>query len=183
MKPPNLQTSRLILRPLKLDDAPALQRHFARWEIIQNLSLAVPWPYPENGAHQFIQQRLQPDSDDLVWAITEKEAVDELIGVIDYMAEDTGAGHRGFWLGLPWQGRGYMTEAVIAVQDYLFFDMGLERMVVTNAVNNPASRRIKEKTGAKLLGRIPFSHRDGCNESEVWELTREGWARFRGLEL
>ena len=75
-----------------------------------------------------------------------------------------------------------MTEAVIAVQDYLFLDMGLERMVVTNAVNNPASRRIKEKTGAKLLGRIPFSHRDGCNESEVWELTREGWSRFRGVE-
>ena len=72
MKPPNLQTSRLILRPLKLDDA-CIATSLCSLEIIQNLSLAVPWPYPDNGAHQFIQQRLQPDSDDLVWAITERK--------------------------------------------------------------------------------------------------------------
>ena len=129
------------------------------------------------------RRKLNPESDDLVWAIAEKQGSGQLIGVIHYMAEDTGAGHRGFWLGGPWQGRGYMTEAVIAVQDYLFLELGLERVVVTNSVNNPASRRIKEKTGAKWLGRISFPHRDGCDESEAWEITREEWCRFRGVEL
>ena len=35
---PTLQTERLILRPLALSDAPAIQRHFNNWNIIQHLA-------------------------------------------------------------------------------------------------------------------------------------------------
>jgi RimJ/RimL family protein N-acetyltransferase len=115
----------------------------------------------------------------MAWAIIEK-AEDQFIGIMDYMTEDNGSGNRGFWLAGPWQGRGYMTEAVIAVQDYLFFELQLDRIVVKNAVDNPASRRIKEKTGARRLGTTQFAHRNGCSETEIWEVTRESWAKLRG---
>lgn len=174
-----LETPRLVLRPLRETDAPAIQEHFACWEIIQHLSTGVPWPYPEDGAADYVAKRLKEiaEGSDRTWAITER-GEDRLIGVLDYVAEDKGAGNRGFWLGVPWQGRGYMTEAVLAFHEYAFSEMKLTRIVVDNAVNNPRSRRIKEKTGARLLGVIPFKHRDGTTESEQWEVTAESWAAF-----
>ena len=175
-----LETPRLLLRPARQSDAVAVQEHFGRWEIIQHLAMAVPWPYPEDGAERFLEMRLAEvhNGPDRLWAITEKGR-DQLIGVLEYMAEDKGAGNRGFWLGVPWQGRGYMTEAVSAFHDYAFNEMGLERIIVENSVSNPRSRRIKEKTGARFLGIVPFHHRDGSTESERWEVTAEGWAAFR----
>ena len=56
---PTLQTERLILRPLAMSDAPAIQRHFNNWNIIQHLAQVVPWPYPENGAEIFIARELE----------------------------------------------------------------------------------------------------------------------------
>jgi RimJ/RimL family protein N-acetyltransferase len=116
----------------------------------------------------------------MIWAITERGKEDQLIGIIEYMAEDAGGGNRGFWLGRPWHGRGYMTEAVCAVQDHLFFELGLERIVVGNATDNLASRRVKEKTGARFLGTAPFPHRNGCPDTDTWEVTRQIWAQHRG---
>jgi len=60
MKTPALETERLILRPLTLDDAPAIQKYFNDWHIIKNLSKAVPWPYPANGAENFIKENALP---------------------------------------------------------------------------------------------------------------------------
>ena len=182
MKPPILTTERLLLRPLRETDAAAIQEYFARWSIIQHLSTDVPWPYPEDGAEQFIRGQMtkEASSEDLCWAITERGR-DTLIGVIEYISDTQRGDNRGFWLGEAWHGRGYMTEAIIAVQDYLFLDLGLDRILVLNAIDNIRSRRIKEKTGAQLLGRVPFEHRNGCNESEQWEITQRGWRKFRGL--
>src|SRR5262245_56833363 len=46
---PILETARLILRPPRMDDAPAVQKRFGRWEIVQHLLNTVPWPYPDDG--------------------------------------------------------------------------------------------------------------------------------------
>ncbi len=56
MNTPTIQTSRLILRPLALSDAPAIQRHFNNWNIIRNLASVVPWPYPDDGAETFVRR-------------------------------------------------------------------------------------------------------------------------------
>ena len=49
-----LETPRLWLRLLTMADAPAIQRRFARWEIVRLLNGRVPWPYPADGALQFL---------------------------------------------------------------------------------------------------------------------------------
>jgi [ribosomal protein S5]-alanine N-acetyltransferase len=58
METPIIQTRRLVLRPLTLADAPAIQRHFNNWNIIRNLASVVPWPYPDDGAETFIRLQL-----------------------------------------------------------------------------------------------------------------------------
>ena len=40
---PVLETRRLILRPLRQEDVPAIQRRFPRWEIVRYLAARVPW--------------------------------------------------------------------------------------------------------------------------------------------
>jgi len=42
--PPTLQTRRLLLQPLQLSDAPAIQQHFAHWEVVRYLNALVPCP-------------------------------------------------------------------------------------------------------------------------------------------
>ncbi len=59
MDTPTIQTRRLILRPLALSDASAIQRHFNNWNVIKNLASVVPWPYPDDGAETFIRQQLE----------------------------------------------------------------------------------------------------------------------------
>jgi len=69
-----------------------------------------------------------------------------------------------------------MTEAVAPVMDYAFDDLGFEYLIFTNALGNPRSRRVKEKTGAKLLRIEPGDYVDpSLTEQEVWKLTANEW--------
>ncbi len=52
---PPLETERLLLKPIELADAPAIQRLFPRWEIVQYLDTWVPWPYPPDGAERYLR--------------------------------------------------------------------------------------------------------------------------------
>jgi RimJ/RimL family protein N-acetyltransferase len=53
---PTLYTERLILRPLQLADADAVQQLFPHCDVVRYLNAAVPWPYPEDGAEHWLAQ-------------------------------------------------------------------------------------------------------------------------------
>src|ERR687898_179158 len=94
-----ITTPRLILRPLELSDADAVQELFPRWEIVQFLASHVPWPYPADGALRFIRDNALPAIREGVewhWSIRPKVVPDQLIGVISLA--DTPDDNRGFWL-------------------------------------------------------------------------------------
>ena len=50
---PDLETVRLVVRPLELADAEQMQVLFPQWEIVRYLLAEVPWPYPADGAFKF----------------------------------------------------------------------------------------------------------------------------------
>ena len=50
---PELETARLVLRPLALADAEQTQVLFGQWEIVKYLTDQVPWPYPADGAYTY----------------------------------------------------------------------------------------------------------------------------------
>ena len=68
-----------------------------------------------------------------------------------------------------------MTEAAEAVTDYAFRVLEWPFLYLTNAVENRASARVKEKQGAVEVGREPFSYVAGQGEKQVWLLTRDAW--------
>ena len=55
-----LETSRLLLRPLCLDDAEQIQDIFPHWEVVQYMAATIPWPYPSDGALTYIRDSALP---------------------------------------------------------------------------------------------------------------------------
>ncbi len=185
MKIPVLETERLILRPITMEDAPALQKHFNNWNIVKYLNTSVPWPYPEDGAMQHLQEHVIPETDSgraIIWGITLKENGDEVIGVLGFYpyGRDEGC-NRGFWLSESFQKRGIMWEAVTAQQDYVFFELGMEKFQVTNDRENTGSRRMKEKSGGVLIKTYKKQGWEGEITNEVWEIIREKWTEIRSI--
>lgn len=177
---PKFETERLYMRGVQLTDAETYQNNFADYEVIQHLSHLVPWPYPTNGAHEFLKNIILPKQgiDRWVWAIFFKENRNEVIGAVDLWRSGCPE-NRGFWLAKKHWGKGLMTEAVNPVMDYAFKSLGFEKLVFANAVGNTRSRRVKEKTGAKFIGTRPAKYvSPKYSEQEIWELSKENWLKY-----
>jgi RimJ/RimL family protein N-acetyltransferase len=178
---PEFQTERLVLKAISLQDVDAYSKHFVDYNVIRFLSSVVPWPYPENGVEVFLKNIVLPNQgkDKWVWGIFLKENPEELIGCIDLWRKGKPE-NRGFWLGKKFWGKGIMTEANYPILDYAFKELGFEKLIFANAVSNIASRRIKEKTGCRLIGIEPASFVDPeRTEHELWELTKEDWESIK----
>jgi RimJ/RimL family protein N-acetyltransferase len=175
-----LETPRLILRPLELADADAVQILFPQWEIVRYLNNRVPWPYPPDGAYTFYRDTLLPAverGEQWDWTLRLKGDPSELIGGIGLMTNQ--ADNRGFWLGLAWHGQGLMSEACEAVTDYWFDVLKFPVLRVSKALGNEASRRISEKQGMRVVAREERDYVSGRLPSETWEITAEEWHRWR----
>jgi [ribosomal protein S5]-alanine N-acetyltransferase len=164
------------LRPLEVADAPQIQVLFPHWKIVRQLNKFVPWPYPPDGALQFLKSSALPTmerGDEWNWSLRLKTAPEQIIGCINL----TGNGdvNRGFWLGLDWQGRGLMTEACDAVTDFWFETLGFEVLRVCKAKDNVASRCISLHQGMRVVREEMREFVCGKLPSEVWELTRDEW--------
>ena len=175
---PVLETERLILRPLRESDIPAIQRRFPQWEVVRYLHDEVPWPYPDDGAAVNMAQCLgkMARGEQFYWAITLKGGDNELIGRIDLWADDgVKRDQRGFWLDPQFWGRGLMTEAADRVTDFALVELGWPHLWLNNAEDNIASHRVKEKQGATLIDRTPRGYVSGPGTKVTWLLTREAW--------
>lgn len=181
---PTLETERLTLRPLVREDAATIQALFNDWEVVKWLNAVVPWPYPPDGAEEFLTRNLPEVArgDRFLWAITLKEDPEyALIGVIDLFPKNPDD-NRGFWLGSAFHGKGYMSEAAAAVTDFAFDVLYIPFLVLGNAEPNLASHRLKEKTGAEIIEiQEDVEFVGGRYRSIKWRLTREAWERHRLL--
>lgn len=173
---PTLTTERLILRPLELGDAAQTQLLFPQWEIVRYLTNKVPWPYPADGAFTHYRDVALPAmerGEAWHWTLRLKTDPGQMIGSILLLKGDMV--NRGFWLGLPWQGQGLMSEAADAVTDYWFEVLKFPVLRVPKAVANTGSRRISEKQGMRVIAREEQDYVSGRFPSEIWEITAEEW--------
>lgn len=181
---PTFETARLILRPLAIEDAEQTQELFPHWEIVRYLAKRVPWPYPPNGAREFYESAALPAiqrGDEWHWTLRLKTAPQQLIGAVSLLRQPNE--NRGFWMGLSWQGQGLMTEAVEAVTDYWFGELGFPVLRAPKAVPNIASRRISEKTGMRLVGVEERDYVSGRLPTEIWEIAKQEWSVWKSQKL
>src|SRR3984893_5136018 len=98
-----LETPRLLLRPLVLADAAETQILFPQGEIVRYPANHVPWPYPPDGAYTHYRDVALPAverGDAWHWTLRLKSDPARLIGSIGLMKTENE--NRGFWLGLSW---------------------------------------------------------------------------------
>jgi len=177
---PTLETPRLLLRPLELADAEQIQAIFPHWEVVRLLASRVPWPYPPDGAYTYIRDIALPAverGDEWHWMLRLKTQPDQLIGGINLTKGDKDS--RGFWLGLPWQRRGLMSEACEIVTNFWFETLQFPVLRVPKAIGNIASRRISEKSGMRLVATEERDYVSGRFLSEIWEITADEWRARR----
>jgi [ribosomal protein S5]-alanine N-acetyltransferase len=177
---PEIETPRLLLRPLELADHEQVQLLFPHWEILRYLNSRVPWPYPPDGAFTFYRDVELPAiarGEAWHWTLRLKNLPARIVGAISVGRSEEE--NRGFWLGLPWQGQGLMTEATEAVMDFWFETLKKDVMRVSKAAANVASRRISEKNGMRLVGTSMKDYVSGRLPSESWEITAAEWKARR----
>jgi ribosomal-protein-alanine N-acetyltransferase len=166
-----IETERLVLRPWKPEDAPALQRIASAKEIADGL-ISIPHPYPDGAAADWIATA--DDKSGLRLAIV-RRSDGALVGSIALSIE---AEHRraeaGYFVGVEHWGRGYATEALLAVLAHGFEELGLNRIYAHHFLRNPASGRVLEKAGMRREGiRHRHTFKDGeYLDSAVYALLR-----------
>ena len=145
---PVLVTARLRLRAPQREDASVISALANDRRIAENTA-RIPHPYTLADADGFLRY-LEESESETAFAIT--LADDVLIGICGLRMKPRKAPEIGYWLGAPYLGHGYATEAARAVIDHAFEDLGLERLESGARVSNPASRRVLEKCGFQWSG-------------------------------
>jgi len=182
---PSLETARLRLEPLELDDAGQIQLLFPHWDIVRLLANVIPWPYPPDGALTYIRDLALPAvarGEEWHWTLRLKTAPAHVIGCINLKrSSDSNHENRGFWIGIPWQRQGLMTEAADAVNEYWFNTLKCPVLRVSKTIANVASRRVSEKQGMRIVATAERDYVSGRMPAEIWEITAEEWNRRRSL--
>ena len=146
--PPPLETGRLLLRRLELPDAGRV-RELAGEREVAATTVNIPHPYPEDAAESWIAQchRGSERGDAFTFALTLRPD-GELIGAAG-LHLDLAHSHaeRGYWIGRPYWGRGYATEAARRVVRFGFEELELNRIFAWCFTGNVASARVMERRG------------------------------------
>ena len=144
-----IETERLILRRFTLEDAPAV---FANYASDENVTRYMAWNRHETVADservltQWVQDYERPDFYE--WAIVLKE-LGQPIGNIEVLSVDDNVqkANLGYSIGTAFWGKGIMPEALNAVIDFLFDEVGLNRVEACHDARNPNSGKVMKKCG------------------------------------
>ena len=136
-----------------LADAPRVQ-HLAGDRAVAEFTLNIPHPYPDGAAEKWIASH-QPkyEKGELVnFAITLRSD-GELIGAVGLTLVSAHLrGEIGYWIGKPYWGQVYCTEAARAVVRYGFDVLRVNRIESRHFAGNPASGRVMQKLGMSPEG-------------------------------
>ncbi len=145
--PVNIETQRLLLRPPTVADAPRICALAGDYDIAR-MTAVIPHPYTEQMAADWLTQ-VEAGEEGVVFVIEREGAV---IGCTGYRAFDAAHAELGYWIGKPYWGEGYATEAVRAVIAQGFDEHGFAYLKAGHFADNPASRAVLGKLGFSLHG-------------------------------
>ena len=161
---PNLETSRLLLRPFSPEDANRVRGLAGEYEVARYTE-AVPHPYGEGEAERWIASHANElnRGTGITYAITIKESRD-LIGAIGLViVTKHKKANLGYWIGQPYWGIGYCSEAAKRLIAYAFDVLAMHRVIARHMECNPASGRVMQKIGMTLEGKLKDGvQRDGA---------------------
>ena len=145
------RTERLLLRPGWIEDAPALAGLIGDQVVARNLA-RVPFPYTLADAERFLGVGTATLPNLLAFART--RGAPRLIGGVGLHRDLDGAVELGYWIGRPFWGLGFATEAARAMVALAHGSLRVERLVAGHFRDNPASGRVLRKLGFRATGAV-----------------------------
>ena len=163
------------LRGWRHDDAESLVRHANDREVSRTLLDHFPYPYTDTDAREWLE-RAVGESPLSNFAIEVDGQAAGGIGVHPQRGNFRRSAEIGYWLGRAHWGKGIVTEAVVAIEEYAFATFDLFRLYALVFASNPASARVLEKAGFQLEGRLRLAAtKNGETLDELlYALVREG---------
>ena len=171
---PTLETKRLRVRPYSEADIPELLPLIGTREVAAT-TLRIAHPYTEQDARAFLE--LAKEAGKMWLAITLLSDGRQIGGIGMRIEEQHRHAELGYWLGVPYWGQGYATEAGREMIRYGFEQLDLHRIFATHFAHNPASGNILRKLGMRHEGcqREHLLKWGQFVDSEIYGLLRHEW--------
>jgi len=166
-----ITTSRLILRPVTLDDFDATHKILSDTEVMR---FSLNGPYSEQKTIEFINnciQQMEKKLPSLLAVINRKTGL--LIGYCGFYKQKINGVEElelGYRLAKEHWGKGLATEAALAVQQHAFNEMGLTRLISIIEKENIGSIRVAQKNGFKLEKEMLYDKRI---QVQIYALNKE----------
>ena len=174
---PIIETERLVLRPVTLDDAEAMfeyasDKETTRYTFLTNQSLEET---KNNIAQFYLANPLGR------WGIELKNS-GEFIGTIDLHKVDTVLKKAaiGYIIHQKYWNQGLTTEANRAVIELAFEEIGMNKLTALHDKDNPASGKVMEKSGMRFSHEEPYARMDNKEPGRIvtrvhYVLTKEDY--------
>lgn len=146
-----LKTQRLVLRPPLPFDAPQIVERLGVKEVAWNLG-RVPHPYSVTDAEDWLADIPMRWAEDTSYSFAITRETEGMMGCVSLRLLPMDVWEIGYWLGEPWWGLGYMTEAATALLNWAETDLNISRFASGHFTDNPASGRILTRLGFTLVG-------------------------------
>jgi ribosomal-protein-alanine N-acetyltransferase len=136
-----------MLRPPALADAARVSLLAGDYDVAC-MTGTIPHPYSEQMAAEWISGAI--DGEEGVVFMIERDGT--LVGCTGYRAFGEDHAELGYWIGKPYWGQGYATEAVMTLVAHAFDVDGFDYVTAGHFADNPASARVLRKLGFVTQG-------------------------------
>ncbi|MGF1793949.1 GNAT family N-acetyltransferase [Photobacterium profundum] len=173
MSQQSIETKRLILRRFNLSDATRVQE-LAGDKRIAEMTANIPHPYKNGMAEAWIRTHcdLWELKQSLIYAITLKDS-GQLIGAISLTEITANDGNLGYWLGVPFWGKGYCTEASLALIEFAFKHLQLPMLYARHLPENSPSGSVILKSGFSYRYDVEVTASGKVRKVRHYELQRK----------
>ena len=176
-----IETSRLILRRVVKEDAEPM---FRNWASDPEVTKFLTWPAHDCIAvsEAVIGSWLQEYEKEnyYQWMIVLKE-LGEPIGSISVVRQNDRIEEAeiGYCIGTQWWHKGITSEALSAVMEYLFTEVGMNRVAARHDPNNPHSGDVMKKCGMiyEGTGRACDRNNQGVCDAAHYAILASEWRR------
>jgi RimJ/RimL family protein N-acetyltransferase len=141
------------VRSWRPDDLGSLVANADNRNIWLNLRDRFPHPYTRRAGREFIRLAMSQRPETMFAIAVDDEAVGG-IGFTVLTDVERVSAEIGYWLGELYWGRGFVTEALVAITRYAIDTCGLTRVYALPFASNTASCRVLEKAGYTLEARL-----------------------------
>jgi RimJ/RimL family protein N-acetyltransferase len=198
--PPEVRTSRLVLRRQHPDDArmikDAVDTSLAHLQASVAWAQTAPTPLPAVTARLAASAAAFDAGQEWTFTIRDLAQTRVLGGAALMRAEEAlialvglDAVEVGYWLRADSTGCGYATEATACLTGLAFTRLGAQRVVVCHDPSNAASEGVPRRLGFRYIGTVAAAALPGRQAADgsvrqatkVWVLDRERGARWPGV--